>query len=97
MPCEPELAPLEPDEPLLSFAGPFLLPGSPFTPAPELGEVLGSAPEVVDESAAIAGARPSNVAAAQAAKIFFMTFPSFFIFTCGGNTHPLIPAFRRRR
>ncbi|MET0431363.1 MAG: hypothetical protein ABWZ86_02700 [Hyphomicrobium sp.] len=41
MPCEPELAPLEPDEPLLSFAGPFLLPGSPFTPAPELGDVLG--------------------------------------------------------
>src|SRR5262249_8339508 len=67
----PALAPLLPDVSFDFIAGPFLLPGAPFTPGPELVDELGML--LVEElSAASAGAMPINVATVQAARICFM-------------------------
>jgi hypothetical protein len=83
MPCSPVLAPLLPDVPLGFTAGPLLLPGSPFTPGPELGAELGRFVLdwlLLELSAANAGAMPITVAKAHAAMNVFMAFPSFFRF-----------------
>jgi hypothetical protein len=81
MPFSPLLAPLLPaalpEFDPLEVAGPFLLPGAPCTPGPELVEELFILVSLeLELSAAIAGAMPINVTTAQALRIFFMAFPS---------------------
>jgi hypothetical protein len=76
IPCSPVLLPLLLDVPVAEesgfAAGPFLLPGSPLTPGPELCGEGGMLPGVV--SAAIAGTAAKSAANAVAAISFFMGF-----------------------
>jgi hypothetical protein len=61
---EPDVEPAEDESE--SMAGPFVLPGAPLTPGPELCGELGF---ISDESASIAGAAARSAAIAEAARM----------------------------